>query len=50
MYEETAFVLVDVNTVKLREKLSFQLWDIDRMSMVRAINPHSTFMSLTLVL
>ena len=34
VYEETAFVLVDVNTVKLREKLSFQLWDSDRMSVV----------------
>ncbi|KZT64142.1 hypothetical protein DAEQUDRAFT_718539 [Daedalea quercina L-15889] len=33
VYEETAFVIMDVNTVKLREKLSFQLWDSDRMSM-----------------
>ncbi|KAI0357862.1 hypothetical protein OH77DRAFT_1308845 [Trametes cingulata] len=32
VYEETAVLLVDVNTVKLREKLSFQLWDSDRMS------------------
>lgn len=35
VYEETAFVLVDVNIVKLREKLSFQLWDSDRISVVR---------------
>ena len=34
VYEETAVLLVDVNTVKLREKLSFQLWDSDRMSVV----------------
>ena len=34
MYEESAFVLVDVNAVKLREKLSLQLWDSDRMSVV----------------
>lgn len=26
--------MVDVNTVKLREKLSFQLWDSDRVSVV----------------
>ena len=32
IFEETATVLVDVNTVRLREKLSFQLWDSDRMS------------------
>ena len=32
VYEETAVLLVDVNTVKLRERLSFQLWDSDRMS------------------
>ncbi|KAH9847036.1 hypothetical protein C2E23DRAFT_850404 [Lenzites betulinus] len=32
VFEETAVLLVDVNTVKLREKLSFQLWDSDRMS------------------
>ncbi|PCH37535.1 hypothetical protein WOLCODRAFT_128544, partial [Wolfiporia cocos MD-104 SS10] len=32
VFEETAIVLVDVNTVKLREKLSFQLWDSDRVS------------------
>ncbi|KAI0672484.1 hypothetical protein C8Q78DRAFT_1027516 [Trametes maxima] len=32
VYEETAVLLVDVNTVKLHEKLSFQLWDSDRMS------------------
>ena len=37
VYEETAVVLVDVNTVKLREKLSFQLWDSDRLSVVRGI-------------
>ena len=34
VYEETAVLLVDVNTVKLREKISFQLWDSDRMSVV----------------
>lgn len=34
VFEETAFVLVDVNVVRLREKLSFQLWDSDRMSVV----------------
>ncbi|RDX44545.1 hypothetical protein OH76DRAFT_1408962 [Lentinus brumalis] len=32
VFEETAVLLVDVNTVKLRERLSFQLWDSDRMS------------------
>ncbi|EKM56734.1 uncharacterized protein PHACADRAFT_207924 [Phanerochaete carnosa HHB-10118-sp] len=32
VFEETAAVLVDVNTIRLREKLSFQLWDSDRMS------------------
>ncbi|EMD37079.1 hypothetical protein CERSUDRAFT_114979 [Gelatoporia subvermispora B] len=32
VFEETAVLLVDTNTVKLREKLSFQLWDSDRMS------------------
>ena len=35
VFEETAVLLVDVNTVKLREKISFQLWDSDRMSVVR---------------
>lgn len=34
VFEETAVLLIDVNTVKLREKLSFQLWDSDRMSVV----------------
>ncbi|KAI0753253.1 hypothetical protein C8Q80DRAFT_1229046 [Daedaleopsis nitida] len=32
VFEETAVLLVDVNTVKLRERISFQLWDSDRMS------------------
>ncbi|KAI0329974.1 hypothetical protein GY45DRAFT_1278584, partial [Cubamyces sp. BRFM 1775] len=32
VFEETAVLVVDVNTVKLRERLSFQLWDSDRMS------------------
>ena len=40
VYEETAVVLVDVNTVKLREKLSFQLWDSDRTSVVRRLFSH----------
>ncbi|PSR75771.1 hypothetical protein PHLCEN_2v8888 [Hermanssonia centrifuga] len=31
-FEETAIVLVDLNTIRLREKLSFQLWDSDRMT------------------
>ena len=35
VFEETAVLTVDVNTVKLREKVSFQLWDSDRMSVVR---------------
>ena len=35
VFEETAVLVVDVNTVKLRERLSFQLWDSDRMSVVR---------------
>lgn len=34
IFEETAVVLVDVNAIRLREKLSFQLWDSDRMSVV----------------
>lgn len=33
-FEETAVILVDVNIIRLREKLSFQLWDSDRMSVV----------------
>ncbi|CAL1709607.1 unnamed protein product [Somion occarium] len=33
VFEETAFLMVDVNTIRLREKLSFQLWDSDRTSM-----------------
>ncbi|KIP05468.1 hypothetical protein PHLGIDRAFT_30925 [Phlebiopsis gigantea 11061_1 CR5-6] len=32
IFEETAVALVDMNTIRLREKLSFQLWDSDRMS------------------
>ncbi|KAH9941531.1 hypothetical protein B0H21DRAFT_752338 [Amylocystis lapponica] len=32
VFEETAVLMVDVNTLNLREKLSFQLWDSDRMS------------------
>ncbi|KAI1792363.1 hypothetical protein LXA43DRAFT_972528 [Ganoderma leucocontextum] len=32
VFEEIAVLLVDVNTVKLREKISFQLWDSDRLS------------------
>ena len=39
VFEETAVLAVDLNTVKLREKVSFQLWDSDRMSVV------STFVS-----
>ena len=35
-------MLVDVNTVRLREKLSFQLWDSDRMSVVRSAKHDST--------
>ncbi|KAH9830601.1 uncharacterized protein C8Q71DRAFT_785114 [Rhodofomes roseus] len=40
VFEETAFVLVDVNTAKLREKLSFQLWDSDRMSVDDMLGYH----------
>ena len=32
VFEETTALAVDINTVKLKEKLSFQLWDSDRMS------------------
>jgi len=32
VFEETAILKVDVNVVKLKEQLSFQLWDSDRMS------------------
>ncbi|KAM5531360.1 hypothetical protein V8D89_006496 [Ganoderma adspersum] len=32
VFEETAVLLVDVNTVRLREKISIQLWDSDRLS------------------
>ncbi|OSD00665.1 hypothetical protein PYCCODRAFT_1479096 [Trametes coccinea BRFM310] len=32
VFEETAVLIVDINTIKLRERLSFQLWDSDRMS------------------
>ncbi|RPD52908.1 hypothetical protein L226DRAFT_617720 [Lentinus tigrinus ALCF2SS1-7] len=32
VFEETAVLLVDVDMAKLRERLSFQLWDSDRMS------------------
>ncbi|KAI0080428.1 hypothetical protein K474DRAFT_1637659 [Panus rudis PR-1116 ss-1] len=32
VFEETAILMVDVNTIRLREKLSFQLWDSDRAS------------------
>ncbi|EIN08704.1 hypothetical protein PUNSTDRAFT_133889 [Punctularia strigosozonata HHB-11173 SS5] len=32
VYEETAVLLVDANMIKLREQLSIQLWDSDRMS------------------
>lgn len=38
VFEETAVVLVDVNTIRLREKLSFQLWDSDRMSVVSSFS------------
>ena len=34
VFEETAVLLVDVNTVRLREKISIQLWDSDRLSVV----------------
>ena len=37
VFEETAMILVDVNTLRLREKLSFQLWDSDRMSVVSVL-------------
>lgn len=39
VFEETAVIMVDVNTIRLREKLSFQLWDSDRMSVVRPPPP-----------
>jgi Ca2+-dependent lipid-binding protein len=44
VFEETAILLVNLDNVKLKEQLSIQLWDSDRMSAVslRAIrNPHS---------
>ena len=34
IFEETAVILVDVNTIRLHEKLSFHLWDSDRMTVV----------------
>ncbi|CCM05424.1 uncharacterized protein FIBRA_07641 [Fibroporia radiculosa] len=40
VFEETAVVLVDTNTVKLREKLSLQLWDSDRVSMDDMLGYH----------
>lgn len=33
-FEETAFVTVDANAIKVKEKLSLQLWDSDRGSAV----------------
>ena len=47
VFEETAVLLVDLNTVKLREKLSFQLWDSDRMSVVRSLSPSPSDCILT---
>ncbi|KAJ3557617.1 hypothetical protein NM688_g1373 [Phlebia brevispora] len=35
VFEETAVVLVDVNIIRLHEKLSLRLWDSDRMTVVR---------------
>ncbi|THH27196.1 hypothetical protein EUX98_g6993 [Antrodiella citrinella] len=32
VFEETAVVMIDINTIRLRESLSLQLWDSDRMS------------------
>ena len=43
VYEETAFLMVDVNTMRLKEKLSFQLWDSDRTSVVRQSFDGSSF-------
>lgn len=40
VFEETAIILVDVNAIRLHEKLSFQLWDSDRMSVVCIVCTH----------
>ncbi|KAL4247548.1 hypothetical protein ABKN59_007359 [Abortiporus biennis] len=32
VFEETAILLIDINTIRLRELLTFQLWDSDRLS------------------
>lgn len=33
-FEETTAILLDVNAVKIKEKLSLQIWDSDRASAV----------------
>lgn len=38
VFEETAVILVDVNIIRLNEKLSFQLWDSDRTSVVSCVS------------
>lgn len=43
VFEETAVLIVDVNTVKLREKVSFQLWDSDRLSVVSVLTIRGRF-------
>ena len=35
VFEEMAVVTLDANAIKVREKLSLQLWDSDRSSAVR---------------
>ncbi|EED79792.1 predicted protein [Postia placenta Mad-698-R] len=40
VFEETAVVMIDVSTVKLRERLSFQLWDSDRVTVDDMLGYH----------
>jgi Ca2+-dependent lipid-binding protein len=43
VFEETAAFPIDVNVLKLGEKLSIQLWDSDRSSAVRRLGWGSIF-------
>lgn len=38
VFEETAILKVDVDVVKLKEQLSLQLWDSDRVSAVSPLS------------
>lgn len=49
VFEETAILKVDVDIVKLKEQLSLQLWDSDRVSAVSFLCESFLLLLLTII-